>query len=83
MAKADRFPVSLRAVIQRINRKLAPDLRKLKKTRERYRSDLGDYYVLDFDRNFILWKHVEPETLAKELGVLGDFERVEEDASKA
>ena len=70
-AKANTVPVTLRAVIQRINRKLAGEDKRLKATRgERARSDLGDYYLLNVNRNFIAAHHVDPEALARELGVI-------------
>jgi len=38
-------PVTLRAIMQRINRKLAPDAKRLKKTRERrWLHALGPFY---------------------------------------
>jgi hypothetical protein len=77
MTKHSKTPVSMRAVIQRINRKLAPDLEGLKTTRGgRARLELGDYYVIDFNRNFILHKDVDPERMARELGVLQPWEEV-------
>ena len=80
-AKADnRVPVTMRAVVQRINRKLRPDEEVLKKTRgmQAY-LDLGDYYVLDWNRNNLVDKNVDPESMARELGVLLPYERVVED----
>ena len=72
-----KVPVSMRAVIQRINRKLADDDEVLKTTRgERARFDLGDYYILDQRRNFIAAKYVDPEELARKIGVLAEWEEV-------
>lgn len=83
MAKRQKVPVSVRAVIQRINRKLKPDLEQLKVTRggELLRLDLGDYYILNFNHNWIAHKHVDPEKLGRELGVLQEWEEVVGDAS--
>ena len=72
-----KVPVSMRAVIQRINRKLTDDDEVLKTTRgERARFDLGDYYILDQRRNFIAAKYVDPEELARKIGVLAEWEEV-------
>jgi precorrin isomerase len=76
-----KSPVSLRAVIQRINRKL-DEYKVLKKCRVDSRAyhTCGDFYILDTYRNFIVATHVDPESLAQELEVLADWEYVEEDA---
>jgi hypothetical protein len=69
--------VSLRALIQRINRKLALDDEKLKASRgARAIQDLGDYYILDFSRNVISAKYVDPESLGREMEVLAPWESV-------
>lgn len=76
MAKAGvKVAVSERALIQRINRKLAPDLEQLKKNRSPG-NELGDYYVLDLNRNFVTAQNVDPEALGRELGVLAEWETV-------
>jgi hypothetical protein len=78
--KTGGVPVSMRAVIARINRKLKPDDQMLKITRgQRAWLDLGKYYVINFNRNFVVDHHVDPETEARELGVLKDYERVIDD----
>jgi len=70
-------PVSTRAVIARINRALKPDYEMLKITRGyRAQLDLGQYYILNYNRNFIRNHHVDPETVARELEVLADYEEV-------
>ncbi len=78
MAKQEKAPVSLRALIQRINRALKADDWKLKATRGvRGRSSLGDYYIVNPNRNWIVKARIDPETLGRELGVLHAYERVE------
>ena len=68
----------MRALIARINRKLQPELEALKATRGgRARVDLGDLYVIDFGRNFLVAANVDPEVYERELGVLRDYEAVE------
>jgi hypothetical protein len=72
-----RVPISERALVQRINRKLAAQGEVLKKTRgARAIQELGDYYVLDLHRNLLLNKDVDPVELAKVLRVLRRFERI-------
>jgi hypothetical protein len=71
--------VTMRAVIQRINRKLAADKEVLKVARsERMRQAVGDYYVVDFRINGVLHHDVDPEAMARELGVLKGYEQVTE-----
>jgi hypothetical protein len=77
MAKQEKAGVTMRAVIQRINRKLAADDEVLKAVRgERLRLDVGDFYIVDTRRNFITGKDIDPEALARELGVLKPWEAV-------
>jgi hypothetical protein len=72
-----KVPVSMRAIIQRINRKLAVDDEVLKTTRgERAKFDLGSHFILDWRRNFIVAKYVDPEAYAREIGVLAEWEEV-------
>lgn len=69
--------LSLDAVIKRVNRALAHDDQQLRVTRgERLRMDVGDYHVIDWRRNLILNQHVDPEAMARELGVLRQDEAV-------
>jgi hypothetical protein len=76
-AKGMKVPVSVRAVIQRINRKLKPDLEALKISRSaRMRSQAGQYYIIDYRMNAITNLDVDPEKWARDLGVLADWEAV-------
>lgn len=69
--------VSLTALISRINRRLAHECEQLHKSRgARCLLDLGEYYVRDCNRNFIVEKNVDPEQLGRELGVLKHDEQV-------
>ena len=53
------------------------DLEQLKATRgERWRQEQGDYYIIDYRKNWLTHKHIDPETLARELGVLRDWETI-------
>jgi hypothetical protein len=70
--------VNMRALIQRINRKLAKDERLLKRSRgARTVQNLGDYYLIDVNRNLVVDHQVDPEALARELGVIAPWEKVE------
>jgi hypothetical protein len=75
-----QVPVSLRALVQRINRKLAHDGEVLKKLRgERYRAEFGTYYIVNLDRNCLETTDVDPVALGQELGVLAAWETVREE----
>ncbi len=72
-------PVSRRTLIQRINRKLAHENKVLRATRVRgYKAILGDYYIVNNNFNAITATHCDPAKLAKELGVLADYESIQE-----
>ena len=59
-----------RNLIRRINRALAREDQALRITRgERFRSDLGDFYIIDMNR-MIVAAHCTPEGIAKELGLV-------------
>jgi hypothetical protein len=76
-AKPSKVGVTTRAVIQRINRKLADQDEALKTARsERMRQQVGDYYVLDLRINGILHHDVDPAAMAREMGLLKAWERV-------
>jgi hypothetical protein len=69
-------PVAIHALIQRLNKTLSATGQALRTTRARWRSDLGDYYIVDFTRNTVVAKHVNPEALAREMGLLRSWETV-------
>jgi hypothetical protein len=90
MPKGPKLPVSKRALLARINRKLAsddtalqamrgyprgPGLTELKSTRGgQMRREFGDYYLL---RNNVVFHYgFSLEDIARELGVLGEYERL-------
>jgi hypothetical protein len=69
-------PVSMRALIARINRRLKDDGALLKAARsERVASSLGQHFIVR--RNAITTQHVDPAKLGRELGVLSEWESVE------
>ncbi|MCC6807838.1 MAG: hypothetical protein IT381_10460 [Deltaproteobacteria bacterium] len=73
-----RVFVTERALIQRLNRRLAQvgwHGMSLKKTRSaRAFMDLGEFYIVDHENNFVVDRHVDIEEEARELGVLRDWE---------
>jgi hypothetical protein len=81
MTKSKRVPVTERAVMQRINRKFrsegGPLGREVKKTRGKAKDEIGDFYILDAQRGGVTTRFVNLEKLARELGVLADWEHLE------
>jgi hypothetical protein len=68
-------PISERALLARINRQLVKEDQKLVKTRsEKAKVEVGDYYLLNFERNAILRMRVDLEDLGHDLGVLKRYE---------
>jgi hypothetical protein len=76
--RRQKVPITERALIQRINRKLKPDLEMLRVTRERWQTELGRFHIIDFDKNWICRKDVDLEELGRDLGVLADYEALVE-----
>jgi hypothetical protein len=79
--KAALIPVTMRALIQRINRKLAQNdegrwPQKVCAFRGRSRTNVGHYYLLCISRNMILDSDINPEHLAQELHLLQPWEAV-------
>lgn len=72
-----KLPVSERALLQRLNRKLRADGEVIKRARGNVWTTLGDYYVVDVERNCIAQHHVDVEDLARELGVLQPWESLQ------
>ena len=72
-------PVSERALLQRINRKLAHDDEKVVKARGRAVFDCGRFYTIDWRRGFLLHKDIDLEAQGRELGVLAKWEKLVED----
>ena len=65
------------ALIARIQRKLAHEDQRLRKSRGRTdQFNLGEYYVYHWRDNFIIEKHVDLETLGRQLGVIGESQTV-------
>lgn len=74
-----KVPVSLRALVQRLNRKLAQTEDVLKKARGRsMRAEFGDYYVLNRRTNTVTQWHVDPVDLAHQVEALAAWEYVKQ-----
>lgn len=59
-----------KALIKRINRRLARDGQRLRTTRGiQMLLDVGEHYVIDLSRNCVVDKYVDVEQLAHQLGV--------------
>jgi hypothetical protein len=70
-----KVPLSNRAIIQRINRRLAKNHEKLCKSRGwQAQQNLGDYYLLDRYRKTVINSNVNVQTFARELGVIQEHE---------
>jgi hypothetical protein len=75
--KAQTVPITVRALLQRVNRALEMDNRVLKASRgARAEAELGRFYVIDRRRNVIVDKAVDLEALARKLGALKEYEHL-------
>ena len=75
---ATKAPVSRRALIQRLNRKLAKDGFTVKKTSgKQAKIEVGEFFVLNLERGVVTEKHVNLETLGRKHGVLAEWERMD------
>ena len=76
----EKVPVTMRALVQRINRRLASESQCLKKARGKTAmTDLGAYYVLHYGNNTIVALKVNVPALAQDLGALKPWEALEEE----
>lgn len=74
----DKVPVTKRAIAQRINRVLQRRNERLKAVLGgAARSRLGDYCVVDLDEKAVIRGNVDLAELARECGVLKDYEEIE------
>lgn len=70
-----RFPVTEKALVGRVNRKLAPEFQALRTLRGKgFLGTLGRRYIVNLRNNTIVASHVDVEQLARELGVIDDHE---------
>jgi len=77
---SQKTSVSEQAVLQRIRRKLAREYMTVRTNRsDRWRSDLGNWYVVDLRTNFVRSAHTDLNQLGEAYGVLQPWERVADD----
>jgi hypothetical protein len=62
-------------LVKRINRKLEPELEKIRKTRARIGEDAW-YWLQDMNTNTMLAQHLHLEAWGRQLGVLMAWEEV-------
>jgi hypothetical protein len=76
--KRKLVPVSERALMARIRRWLARGDERLATCREGSRGfqELGRYYIVDAKRNFIRHTNVDLEELGRKLGLLMEWEQL-------
>jgi len=76
--KSAMVPITERALLQRINRRLRAGNEVLKRTRDNGRAaaELGEFYALDISRNIITAVHVDLEEWGRDLGALRPWEHV-------
>jgi hypothetical protein len=77
MTTKTRVPITEKALYQRINRKLRAQDEVLKRARGNVETTLGDYYVVNVNRNYVAQHHVGLEQLGRELGVLAEWETLQ------
>ena len=64
--------ISKGALLQRINGLLAQRNEMVRKTKhgKKWHDDLGDYYIIDYNHNKVVERHVDLVKKGKELGVI-------------
>lgn len=77
MTTKPRVPITEKALYQRINRKLRSQGKVLKRARGRVEKTLGQYYVVNVERNFVAQQDVDIVELARELGVMAAWESLQ------
>src|SRR6266699_4277173 len=78
MEKKPKVPVTRRAVIARLNRKLAYENKILRGDRGASAwGQRGEFHVVDTKLNAVTARNVDVESLARKLGVLRDWEAMQ------
>ncbi len=73
-----KIPIAPRALMARINRKLASKNLLLKAARGRVRDNLGAYYVVDTRTGVVRTDMVaDPEKLGRDIGALAPWEVID------
>ena len=73
----NKVNISARALIQRLNRKLAPNkVIKSNRRSDRLTEEMGAHYVLDLKAGRVAERHVDLAALGKKLGVMESWEQL-------
>jgi hypothetical protein len=66
-------------LLRRINQKIAKNIEGVTESRDgESHNETDEYFTIEFDQNKITTTNVDLEKLGKELGVLKDFEKLED-----
>lgn len=80
MNKKVKVSISMRALLQRINRTLAKDGQVLKKSRsEKMICSVGEYFIVDLKSSCIICQNENPIDLGKKIGALKPYEEVSDE----
>ncbi len=76
--KKEKVDVSEKVIFERIDSKLAPGRRRLRRCRRDSSSfdDLGEYYIVSTLEKCIIDTHIDLETYAKDMGLLAEYEQL-------
>ena len=76
--KGGKVPVTVRALLQRINRKLAEDGRRVKAARGHAVATLGAYYLMNSrpGHEYVFEREVDLQAKARELNCLAPYEEL-------
>jgi hypothetical protein len=77
-AQPQKVPISTRALQQRINRAL-PEGQIIRRTYGSGAQTLGDYYIVDSEKGYVVDDNIDLEELGRELGVLRDYEQLSQE----
>jgi hypothetical protein len=69
-----KVPVSMRALTQRLNHRLAHDGKQLRAPRGAGKPGRCDYFIVSKVKKAVVARHIDPEVLGRELGVLQAWE---------
>lgn len=71
-SRSNPGPMTMSALLKRVNRVLRKENQILRKTRGAWTTDLGEFYAVDLTTNVVTAAHVDPEVWARDMGVLRD-----------
>ena len=81
MSKKQKIHISESALIQRLNRAMGKEGMRVKKSRgSKMFSQVGEFYVVDINSNFVCGQDVSLEELGKKWECLAGWETLAKDA---